>query len=105
MKDYFVHESSYIDDGVKIGKETKIWHFCHVQTGAVIGEKCSFGQNVNVSNNVKIGNGCKLQNNVSVYEGVEMKTMFSAGRLWCLPMTSLQEQNIPRAAPDIRRLC
>lgn len=67
---YFVHESSYVDDGVKIGEGTKIWHFCHVQSGVVIGEKCSIGQNVNISNNVIIGNEVKIQNNVSVYEGV-----------------------------------
>ena len=50
MSDYFVHESSYIDDDVKIGKGTKIWHFSHIQSGSEIGENCSFGQNVNVSN-------------------------------------------------------
>lgn len=67
---YYVHESSYVDENVKIGKDTKIWHFCHVQSGAEIGEKVSLGQNVNISNNVKIGNEVKIQNNVSVYEGV-----------------------------------
>lgn len=70
---YFIHESSYVDDGVKIGDNTKVWHFCHIQSGAVIGEKCSLGQNVNISNNVIIGNGVKIQNNVSVYEGVEIE--------------------------------
>ena len=65
MSDYFVHPSSFIDDGVEIGKDTRIWHFCHIQTGAKIGKGCSLGQNVNVSNNVKIGDYCKIQNNVS----------------------------------------
>lgn len=92
MNDYFVHESSYIDDGVKIGNGTKIWHFCHIQTGAVIGEMCSFGQNVNVSNNVKIGNGCKLQNNVSVYEGVEMEDY-----VFCGPSMVFTNDLTPRA--------
>ena len=55
-KTFFVHESSYVDDGVQIGRGTKIWHFCHVQGGAVIGERCSLGQNVNVARGVKIGN-------------------------------------------------
>ena len=73
MSNYFVHESSYVDDGVTIGDNTKIWHFCHVQKGAIIGDNCSLGQNVNISNNVKIGNGVKIQNNVSVYEGVELE--------------------------------
>lgn len=70
---YFVHESSYIDKDVQIGEDTKIWHFCHIQSGASIGKSCSLGQNVNVSNNVKIGNGVKIQNNVSVFEGVELE--------------------------------
>lgn len=73
MSSYFVHESSYIDENVIIGKATKIWHFCHVQTGAKIGSSCSIGQNVNISNNVIIGNNVKIQNNVSVYEGVTIK--------------------------------
>ncbi len=76
---YFVHESSYIDENVTIGEDTKIWHFCHVHKGAQIGEKCSLGQNVNVSNNVKIGNGVKIQNNVSVYEGVELEDYVFCG--------------------------
>ena len=57
MADYFVHSSSYVDEGVTVGSGTKIWHFCHVQKGSHIGENCSLGQNVNISNNVKIGNG------------------------------------------------
>lgn len=70
---FFVHESSYIDEDVSIGDNTKIWHFCHVQKGAVIGKNCSLGQNVNISNNVTIGNEVKIQNNVSVYEGVKIE--------------------------------
>ena len=70
---FFKHESSYIDDGAVVGDGTKIWHFCHIQKGAVIGKDCSLGQNVNIGNNVKIGNGVRIQNNVSVYEGVEIE--------------------------------
>jgi len=76
---YFVHESSYIDDNVTIGEGTKIWHFCHVQKGAIIGKNCSIGQNVNISNNVIIGDGVKIQNNVSVYEGVELEDYVFCG--------------------------
>ena len=92
MGEFFVHESSYVDDHVKIGKGTKIWHFCHIQSGAEIGENCSMGQNVNVSNNVKIGNGCKLQNNVSVYEGVEMEDY-----VFCGPSMVFTNDLTPRA--------
>ena len=67
---YFVHQSSYIDDGAVIGAGTKVWHFCHVLPGAVIGERCNLGQNVVVMGGTRIGNNVKIQNNVSIYEGV-----------------------------------
>ncbi len=77
--DFFVHETAIIDENISIGNGTKIWHFSHIQSGAVIGEKCSLGQNVNVGNNVKIGNHVKIQNNVSVYEGVELEDYVFCG--------------------------
>lgn len=92
MSDFFVHESSYVDEGAKIGEGTKIWHFCHIQKGSVIGKNCSMGQNVNVSNNVIIGNGCKLQNNVSVYEGVELQDY-----VFCGPSCVFTNDLTPRA--------
>ena len=68
--DYFVHESSYVDKGCRIGKGTKIWHFSHVMSGCTIGEDCNIGQNVVISPDVVLGRNCKIQNNVSVYTGV-----------------------------------
>ena len=70
MPDYFVHESSYVDEGALIGAGTKIWHFCHVMARARIGERCNIGQNVLVAPDVTIGNNVKIQNNVSLYTGV-----------------------------------
>lgn len=70
MSDYFVHESSYVDEGALVGSGTKIWHFCHVMPGARIGEKCNIGQNVFIQSDVIIGSNVKIQNNVSVYTGV-----------------------------------
>ncbi len=70
MSNYFVHESSYVDENVLIGAGTKIWHFCHVQSGARIGECCILGQNVNIGNDVVLGNNVKIQNNVALYTGV-----------------------------------
>ena len=69
----FVHASAYVDDGAEIGAGTKVWHFCHVMGGAVIGERCSLGQNVVVMNGTRIGRNVKIQNNVSIYEGVELE--------------------------------
>ena len=68
--DFFVHESSYVDEGAQIGADTKIWHFCHVMGGAKIGERCNIGQNVFVAADVTIGNNVKVQNNVSLFTGV-----------------------------------
>lgn len=92
MSAYFIHESSYIDEDVVIGEGTKIWHFCHVQSGARIGIGCTFGQNVNISNHVKIGNGVKIQNNVSVYEGVEIED-----DVFCGPSMVFTNDLTPRA--------
>lgn len=92
MSKYFVHESSYIDEGAVIGEGTKIWHFSHVLPGAIIGENCSFGQNVNVANNVKIGDNCKVQNNVSIYEGVILEDY-----VFCGPSMVFTNDLTPRA--------
>jgi UDP-2-acetamido-3-amino-2,3-dideoxy-glucuronate N-acetyltransferase len=72
-KNYFIHESSYVDDNVTIGEGTKIWHFCHILSGSEIGKNCVFGQNCMVGPNVKIGNNVKVQNNVSIYEGLTIE--------------------------------
>ncbi len=73
MVNFFVHESSFIDDNVIIGENTKIWHFSHVLSNSNIGSNCSFGQNCVIGPNVTIGNGVKVQNNISIYEGVEVE--------------------------------
>ncbi|MEY3343636.1 MAG: hypothetical protein RL090_1320 [Bacteroidota bacterium] len=69
--DYFVHESSYVDEGCVIGNGTRIWHFSHIMSGCRIGEACNIGQNVVISPGVVLGNNVKIQNNVSVYTGVK----------------------------------
>jgi UDP-2-acetamido-3-amino-2,3-dideoxy-glucuronate N-acetyltransferase len=89
--DYFVHESSYIDNNTTIGKGTKIWHFSHVQSSVSIGENCNIGQNVYIGNNVKIGSFVKIQNNVSVYEGVEIEDY-----VFCGPSIVFTNVNKPR---------
>ena len=92
MSDYFVHETSIVDDNVKIGDGTKIWHYSHIQSGAVIGSFCSLGQNVNISNNVTLGNGVKVQNNVSIYEGVTIEDY-----VFCGPSCVFTNDLTPRA--------
>lgn len=70
---YDAHTSAIIDDGARIGKNTRIWHFAHICAGATIGENVSIGQGVYVGNKVSIGNDCKIQNNVSVYDNVTLE--------------------------------
>ena len=91
-KKYFVHESSYVDDGCLIGEGTKIWHFSHVQSCSVIGENCTLGQNVNVGSNVRIGNYVKIQNNVSIYEGIELEDY-----VFCGPSMVFTNVKVPRS--------
>ena len=89
----FVHESSYLDDGAKVGSGTKIWHFSHVMSGAEIGRDCSIGQNVLVAKDVKVGNRVKIQNNVSLYEGVELEDY-----VFCGPSMVFTNVKTPRSA-------
>lgn len=67
---WFKHESAFVDEGAAIGDGTKIWHFCHISTGARIGENCTLGQNVFVSGAGVVGARVRIQNNVSIYDGV-----------------------------------
>lgn len=69
-REYFAHETAVIDEGCKIGRGTRIWHFSHVMTGSEIGEHCNIGQNVVISPGVRLGRNVKVQNNVSIYTGV-----------------------------------
>lgn len=81
-----------MDGNVIIGEGTKIWHFCHIQSGARIGKNCVIGQNVNISNNVIIGDNVKIQNNVSIYEGVELED-----GVFCGPSCVFTNDLFPRA--------
>ncbi|MBC6491036.1 DapH/DapD/GlmU-related protein [Flavihumibacter stibioxidans] len=69
----YIDPSSVVDAGARIGEGTRIWHFCHLMPGAVVGERCIIGQNVFIDNNVVVGDGCKIQNNVSLYNGVTLE--------------------------------
>jgi len=96
-KDYFVHESTYVDEGCKIGSGTKIWHFSHVMTNTIIGENCNIGQNVVIGPDVTIGNHCKVQNNVSIYKGVTLED-----GVFCGP--SMVFTNIYNPRAEIRKM-
>ncbi len=91
-KSYFVHESSYIDENVEIGSETKIWHFSHILGDSKIGLNCTIGQNVVIGPNVKIGNNVKIQNNVSIYDGVTLED-----DVFCGPSCVFTNVNNPRS--------
>ena len=74
-----IHDSSFIDQNVRIGDYTKVWHFCHISNNARIGEHCSLGQNVYIGEHVLIGNNVRIQNNVSIYQGVELEDYVFCG--------------------------
>jgi UDP-2-acetamido-3-amino-2,3-dideoxy-glucuronate N-acetyltransferase len=90
---YYAHESSHVDPGAAIGAGTKVWHFCHIMSRAVIGSACTLGQNVFVANNVRIGDHVKIQNNVSIYEGVVLEDY-----VFCGPSMVFTNVKAPRSA-------
>jgi UDP-2-acetamido-3-amino-2,3-dideoxy-glucuronate N-acetyltransferase len=89
---YFVHETSLVDDDVKIGKGTKIWHFFHILKGSVLGENVTVGQNVVIGPQVTVGDKCKIQNNVSLYKGVKLEE-----EVFCGPSCVFTNVYNPRA--------
>lgn len=91
-RDFFAHASAVIDEPATIGSGTKIWHFCHVSSGAVIGARCNFGQNVFIASGVRIGDNVKVQNNVSLYEGVILED-----DVFCGPSCVFTNVNNPRS--------
>jgi UDP-2-acetamido-3-amino-2,3-dideoxy-glucuronate N-acetyltransferase len=93
QREWYSHETAVVDEGASIGIGTKIWHFCHVSSRAIIGAGCSVGQNVYIANDVRIGNRCKIQNNVSVYDGVILED-----DVFCGPSMVFTNVYNPRAA-------
>ena len=99
-KNYFVHESSYVDEPSSIGEGTKVWHFSHVLAGTEIGSKCNIGQNVVIGPRVKVGDRVKIQNNVSVYEGVELEDEVFCGPSMVFTNVFTPRSGTPRNSID-----
>ena len=89
---FFSHETAVIDNNVKIGEGTKVWHFSHILNMTTIGKNCSIGQNVAIGPSVSIGDNCKIQNNVSIYKGV-----FISNDVFCGPSCVFTNVINPRA--------
>jgi UDP-2-acetamido-3-amino-2,3-dideoxy-glucuronate N-acetyltransferase len=93
----FVHETAVVDPGANLGAGTRVWHWTHISSSAVIGEECNIGQNVFVGDHVTVGRGCKIQNNVSVYKGVRLED-----EVFCGP--SMVFTNIYNPRAGIRKM-
>lgn len=100
QRNYFVHESSYVDEPASIGEGTKIWHFSHVMPGCTIGSRCNIGQNVVIGPHVRIGDRVKIQNNVSVYEGVELEDEVFCGPSMVFTNVFTPRSGTPRNTSD-----
>jgi UDP-2-acetamido-3-amino-2,3-dideoxy-glucuronate N-acetyltransferase len=98
--DYFAHESAYIDEGASIGAGTRIWHFCHIMSGARVGRNCNIGQNVVIAGTARIGNGVKIQNNVTVYDGVTLEDGVFCGPSMVFTNIINPRSGVPRNTPD-----
>lgn len=103
MKDFFIHPTCVVEEGVKIGTGSRVWCFCHLQRGAAVGSWCSLGQNVNLADQVKIGNFVKIQNNVSVYSGVELEDGVFCGPSCVFTNDLTPRSEYPKGAAQYRR--
>ena len=102
-KNYFVHSSSFVDNNVKIGEGTKIWHFCHIMSRARIGKNCKIGQNVFIDRDVRIGNNVKIQNNVSIYRGVTLEDNVFCGPSMVFTNVFNPRSAYPRSISEYRK--
>lgn len=93
----FIHESSFVDAGAKLGLHTSIWHFVHVESGAVVGENCNIGQSCYIGNNAVVGNACRLGNSVAIFSHVEL-----GDYVFCAPYMVFTHIDFPRAAVSRR---
>lgn len=93
----YVHDTAVVHPGAKIGAYTSIWHFCHVEGRAIIGENCNLGQNIYVGNDSVVGNACRLGNSVSIFEGVVLEDF-----VFCAPFMVFTHISFPRAAVNRR---
>ena len=98
--DYFVHESSYVDEGARVGRGTKIWHFCHISGGAQLGEDCKLGQNVFLAPKVVVGRNVKIQNNVSLYDGAVVEDNVFLGPSCVFTNVKTPRSAFPRNTAD-----
>ena len=92
MSDFYVHPTAIVDEGARVGEESRIWHWAHICGGAVIGRKVSLGQNVFVGDDVTIGDRCKIQNNVSIYDKITLEE-----GVFCGPSMVFTNVHNPRA--------
>lgn len=100
MTNYFVHESSYVDEDTQIGEGTKIWHFCHIMKGTKIGRNCKIGQNVVVGPHAVIGDGCKIQNNIMIPEGVTLEDFVFCGPAVVFTNVKTPRSEVPRNSTE-----
>ena len=89
----FIHTSAIVDSGAGVGDLTSIWHFCNIESGAVVGKNCNLGQNAYVGNNATAGNACRLGNSVSIFSHVELGDF-----VFCVPLMGFTHISFPRAA-------
>lgn len=97
MSEIYIHSSAVVDPGSQIGDFSSVWHFCHIESRAIIGENCNLGQNVYVGNNAIVGNGCRLGNSVSIFSHVELSDF-----VFCAPFMVFTHISFPRAAVNRR---
>ncbi len=73
MRNVFIHETAVVEENVLIGGNTKVWHHCHIRSGAVLGKNVNVGKGVYVDTGVVIGSNVRIQNGVSIYKGVTIE--------------------------------
>jgi len=80
-----------------IGMNTKIWQFCVVLPGAVIGDNCNICAHCFIENEVIIGNNVTIKNGVQLWDGIIIEDNVQLG-----PNVTFTNDKYPRAKQSFK---
>jgi len=70
MSQHFRHHMAVVEEGVVVGKRTRIWAFAHLLKGVSVGDDCNVCDHTFIEGRVRIGSRVTIKCGVSLWDGV-----------------------------------
>ncbi|TSA33842.1 MAG: isomerase [Verrucomicrobiaceae bacterium] len=88
----FIHDLASVEPGATIGKGTRVWQFCVVLPGAVIGADCNICANSLIENDVVVGSRVTVKSGVQLWDGITLEDDVFVG-----PNVTFTNDRFPRS--------